>query len=85
MKRVRNILENPHVSFVVDRYSDDWSQLGYVLIQGTAAILESGEEQRRAISSLRERYPQYQTMALEERPVIVIIPQRVVSWGNLNL
>ncbi len=84
LKRVRNILENPQVALVVDRYDDDWRKLGYVLIRGTAQVIESGEEHRQALALLRERYPQYRQMALEGRPVIGIQAEGIVSWGNLE-
>ncbi len=83
LKRVRNILENPRVSLVVDRYVDDWSKLGYVLVRGLAEVLEGGEEHRRAVDALRRRYPQYLSMALEERPIIAIQAEEVVGWGDL--
>ena len=43
LKRVRNIASNPHVAFIVDDYSEDWTHLAYVLIQGIAELLESVE------------------------------------------
>jgi PPOX class probable F420-dependent enzyme len=33
LKRVKNILENPQVSLVVDHYEEDWTQLAYMLIR----------------------------------------------------
>src|SRR6266568_633743 len=36
MKRIRNILENPRVAFLVHHYEEDWQQLSYVLIRSTA-------------------------------------------------
>jgi PPOX class probable F420-dependent enzyme len=85
LKRVRNILQNPHVALVVDRYSEDWSRLAYVLIQGTAALLTpDGDEQQQAVTLLRDRYPQYHSMPIDEQPVIAIRPQSVVAWGSLS-
>ena len=67
---------------VVDRYDDDWSRLGYVLIEGHAALLGPGDpEHDQALTLLRERYPQYRTMRLETRPVIAVTPSHVTSWG----
>ena len=80
LKRLRNIRENPHVAVVVDDYSDDWSRLAYVLIQGEAQVLDSGEEYEKALRLLRAKYPQYRKMALEGRPVIRIIPGHIMSW-----
>ena len=81
LKRVRNIEVNPSVALVIDRYSEDWSQLAYVLIRGVADIVETGEEQGRGVSLLRARYPQYDALLAEGRPVLRITPDRVVSWG----
>ena len=59
LKRVLNIMANPNVALVIDDYSEDWSALAYVLIQGVAEILETGDEQRQAEALLRDKYPQY--------------------------
>src|ERR1700680_709264 len=42
LKRVRNIEDNPKVAFVVDRYDEDWSRLGWVMLRGSAESLGSG-------------------------------------------
>ena len=44
LKRLRNIEENPRVALVLDRYDEDWSRLAWVLVQGTAAVLDRGPE-----------------------------------------
>ncbi len=82
LKRVKNILENPQTSLVIDRYGEDWHQLAYMLIAGKARILFSGKKHRRAVRLLRRKYRQYQAMAIQERPMIVIKPSRVISWGR---
>ena len=69
---------------MLDRYDEDWSRLGWVLVQGTAAVLDSGPEHGRALTALREKYPQYLEMALEGRPVISVTVERVSSWGDLS-
>ena len=81
LRRVRNILANPQVSLVVDHYEEDWSRLRYVLVLGTAALLEEGAEWAHAVALLREKYPQYQNMDLDESPVIKITPARFVPWS----
>jgi len=83
LKRLKNIRENPRVSLVIDRYDEDWTKLGYVLVFGTARILSRGEKNRKAVRLLRRKYRQYRSMAIQERPMIVIRPSRVVSWGRL--
>jgi len=84
LKRVRNIEENAQAALVFDHYDEDWSRLGWVMVQGKAAILEGGAEHARALVALHEKYLQYETMALEGRPLISVTPERVSSWGLLG-
>ena len=42
LRRVRNILENSRVALLVDHYDEDWTQLWYILITGTAQLLNDG-------------------------------------------
>lgn len=82
LRRVRNIEARHEASLVIDQYDDDWSRLGYVLVYGRADLIAPGDElHEQALALLRERYAQYREMALERQLVIVITPERVVSWG----
>lgn len=82
LRRVRNILARPDVALLIDRYDDDWSRLGYVLAHARASLLmPQSPEHAAGIAALRERYPQYRAMALEERPLIALEPQRYSVWG----
>src|SRR5215831_8448120 len=40
LQRIRNIRVNPHVALVIDEYSENWSELIYVVVHGVAEILE---------------------------------------------
>ena len=84
LKRIRNLQQNPHVALVVDRYDEDWTRLGWVMVQGEAALLDNGEEHSKAQRLLKARYPQLDEMQISELPVIAIRIKRVVSWGNLG-
>lgn len=82
LKRVRNIESNPHVSLVIDDYSENWSNLAYAYVSGLAEIiLPGGDEHARAVALLRDKYPQYVAMAIEERMVIKITPTRIKKWS----
>ena len=83
LKRLRNIAENPAVAVVVDRYDDDWTRLGWVMLRGRAEILAGGEEHARAQALLRARYRQLNDMQIASLPVIAVRLERVTSWGNL--
>ena len=84
LKRIRNLQNNPHVALVVDRYEDDWTQLGWVMVQGEAALLDDGEEYTEAQRLLKARYPQLHGMQINDLPVIAVRIKRVISWGNLG-
>ncbi len=83
LKRVLNVLANPSVALVIDHYSDDWTELAYVLIEGSARFLESGDERAAAELLLREKYPQYLVLLPPLCPVIAITPTKTISWGRV--
>jgi len=83
LKRLRNIAENPNVALVIDHYDEDWRKLAYVLIFGRARVINRGILHRQAVRRLRRKYPQYRRMAIDQRPLIVIIPKRITAWGSL--
>lgn len=84
LKRIRNILSNPHVCLTVDKYSDNWNELGFVMVHGVASIIYSGGEHETAASLLRQRYVQYQEMDMTDRPILSITPTRISRWGKLQ-
>ena len=83
--RVRDILTRPRVSVLVDRWSEDWSELAWLRLDGIALLIEptgpTADEHARAVRLLRDRYPQYATQHLEERPMLRIAIERAVDWG----
>jgi len=83
LKRLRNIAENPAVAVIVDRYDEDWTRLGWVMLRGHAEILREGQEHRDAQALLRSRYPQLNAMEIATYPVIAVRIERTTSWGNL--
>ncbi len=82
LKRMRNISQNPTVALVVDVYDEDWRRLEYALVRGRAEVVEDPGERRRALEALRDRYPQYRSMALDapHNEVVRITPARVHHW-----
>jgi coenzyme F420-0:L-glutamate ligase / coenzyme F420-1:gamma-L-glutamate ligase len=83
LKRLRNIQANPHVALVIDDYSEDWTQLAYVILHGTADTLSSGPAFEQAVAALRQKYSQYQRMPIQDNPMIAVQLTRVVSWGTV--
>lgn len=85
LRRSRDIDENPRVAVLVDHYSDDWSQLGWVQVRGTAAHCTPGDASHSpGVTALKQKYEQYADHDLEDRPLIRISPGSVRSWGSLK-
>ena len=85
LKRLKNIAENPAAAVIVDRYDEDWSRLGWVMLRGSAEILIQGTEHDDAQRQLRFRYPQLEAMSIANQPVIAVRIQQATSWGNLSV
>jgi PPOX class probable F420-dependent enzyme len=85
LKRIRNIAENPAVAVVVDRYDEDWTRLGWVMLHGRAEILIEGTEHDDAQALLRSRYPQLAAMEIARHPVIAVRIERTARWGDLSV
>ena len=89
LKRVRNIKENPNVSFLIDEYNENWTKLYFIMIQGKASIIGGKKELdqnemsllKKAHKLLRYKYSQYQKIGIGEY-VILIKPQKVIAWKN---
>jgi PPOX class probable F420-dependent enzyme len=87
LARVRDLLRDPRVTLLVDRWDEDWTGLAWLRCQGTASLLEpAGEaaaDHRAAVAALRSKYPQYETHDLAGRPLIRTEIERTTSWSAL--
>ena len=84
LKRIRNIQDNPNVALLFDEYSEDWTKLAFVMIQGEAFIankIEGNIQVREAYKKLMTKYIQYQKVGIGE-VCIIITPKKVASWSN---
>jgi PPOX class probable F420-dependent enzyme len=79
LRRLANIEHNPQVSLLVDHYSDDWTQLWWVRIDGIAALHHDGDEMHTGRDLLRAKYTQYQSVPLNG-PVIAVAVRGWSSW-----
>jgi PPOX class probable F420-dependent enzyme len=83
LARVRNIRNAPQVALLVDKYDEDWTQLWYILIRGSAQLVQESarNERARAIRNLRAKYPQYaRGMLTDDAPIIRITPKQAILW-----
>jgi PPOX class probable F420-dependent enzyme len=94
LARVRDLLADPRVSVLVDRWDEDWTRLAWLRCDGRAELSDPTDADAdadadaaghaRVVAALRSRYPQYETHRLESRPLIRIAIERTTSWGALD-
>ena len=85
LARVRDVLRDPRVAVLVDRWSEDWSRLAWLRLDGSATLVaaeDADADRPAALASLRERYPQYASQDLRAAPLIRIAVERAVSWSG---
>jgi PPOX class probable F420-dependent enzyme len=79
LRRLANIESNPRVSLLVDHYAEDWAALWWVRADGAATIHRDGEQMRAGHALLRDKYAQYESVALDG-PVIAVKVSRWSGW-----
>lgn len=79
LRRLANIEADARVCLIVDHYADDWTELWWVRADGVATVHYSGEAMATGYALLRQKYPQYQRIALDG-PVISVEVARWSSW-----
>ncbi|MGK2851365.1 MAG: pyridoxamine 5'-phosphate oxidase family protein [Candidatus Limnocylindrales bacterium] len=84
LARVRDILARPDVTLLVDRWSEDWSELGWLRVTGRASLVEpdpSDATLRAVIAAMRAKHPPYLEHDLAHRPMLRIAIDSVVRWS----
>ncbi len=91
LARVRDLLARPEATLLIDRWSEDWTDLAWLRLDARGELLEPEPSELRdravrvlVIDALRAKYPQYETHSLEERPILRFTIGRAVAWGNLD-
>jgi PPOX class probable F420-dependent enzyme len=78
--RVERLRRRPSVSFLVDRYDDDWSRLAWVELRGRVSIEPLGP----ALDALAAKYPRYLTER-PQGPLLRLVPERYGCWRASQL
>lgn len=81
LARLANVSAEPRVSLLVDHYSDDWSEIWWVRVDGTGRVVDDGPELARAVLLLAGKYEQYR-QSLPSGPAIVIAVHRWTWWAG---
>jgi PPOX class probable F420-dependent enzyme len=76
LRRLENVRVHPTVALLIDHYTEDWSALWWIRLDGTARVIESGDDRDHALDRLREKYPQY----VREAPPGPVITIDVTEW-----
>lgn len=77
--RRKNIEQNPHAALLVDKWSEEWTELAWVMIRGVASV-HSAKRSSREVEAIIARYSQYRD-TLEGSEIIRIVPQRISWWS----
>ena len=81
LQRLVNIEKHPAVSLLVDHYAEDWDWLWWVRVDGQAELHTNEDAPPGAVAALVAKYPQYGAHP-PRGPVIVITPEKIVSWES---
>ena len=79
LKRLRNIDETGRAALVVDHYDEDWTRLAWVMVRGPAVVTPATP---RARDLLREKYPQYRSMSLDDAEMIELTIELWTTWKS---
>jgi len=80
LARLADVRRDPRAAVLVDHYAEDWTQLWWVRIDGTAVVHEAGELADRARTALASKYPPYAAAAPTGGAVLVLTPNRWAGW-----
>ncbi|MFD1813777.1 TIGR03668 family PPOX class F420-dependent oxidoreductase [Rhodococcus gannanensis] len=80
LRRLANVRASGRATVLVDEYDEDWTRLWWVRADGPADVVDATSPVGAAgVAALRRKYPQYGE-APPAGPVIVVRPDRWVSW-----
>jgi len=83
-RKLGNLRQNPRIAVTVDLYSESWSSLKGVMVQGEAKLVGKGARFRKIRSLLYRKYPQYpdaSAIGESDSTIVEVTPKRVFSWG----
>ncbi len=81
LKRVKNIVGNPNVTLLIDKYQNDWKKLFFLMIHGTATVIDGKNSKLmdKIHKLLISKYPQYKKIGIGNS-CIKIRPQKAIFW-----
>ena len=83
-RKIMNLRANPQIAVSADDYTEAWTGLRGVVVQGPARVHARNPTFRRIRRRLYAKYPQYATEATlgdSDSVVVEITPRRAYAWG----
>lgn len=80
LQRLRNLDRDPRAVVLVDRWSEDWSELWWVRLEGRGRTVEEEAERSHALELLSAKYTQYRAQP-PPGPVVRIDVERWSGWA----
>jgi len=80
LRRLANIRATGHASVLVDEYREDWRQLWWVRLDGSARVVDDPAEAARAVAALAGKYEQYARQP-PAGPVLAVTVTRWSGWS----
>ena len=88
LARVQDLLRDPRVSVLIDRWDEDWTRLAWLRCDGMASLLEPADDDdrahRAAVAALRSSTGSTRRTTWLGRPLIRVVLDRATSWGLLE-
>jgi PPOX class probable F420-dependent enzyme len=76
LRRLENVRAHPSCSLLVDQYSEEWTELWWVRIDGSGRVMEQGDERETALTLLKAKYRQYR----EATPPGAVVALDIARW-----
>jgi PPOX class probable F420-dependent enzyme len=80
LRRIANVTATGHACLLVDRYSEDWSALWWVRLDGRGRVVNDPDEVAQALAGLRDKYRQYAELP-PAGPVLAVDVTRWSAWS----
>lgn len=91
LRRVKNIKENPKVSFLVDHYNENWTNLWFVMMIGHAKLVQLNGKTERKMNEMTKipdmflkKYSQYTKIGIGKTYIKLMIEKTIYWKYNQN-
>jgi PPOX class probable F420-dependent enzyme len=78
LRRIANIEATGHACLLVDHYSEDWTQLWWVRLDGRGRVVADPAEAERAVAALVGKYEQY----AQRPPGDAVVAVDITGWQS---